>query len=211
MENKPVVGVANKFSRNHLQEFFLHFQHIFTGRKVNAVGKAEYVGIHGHGWFAKGGVEYHIGGLAADTRKALESLAAGLDAESVVVIFPEGTRANARKRERALRSIAASDPDRAARLADLRCLLPIRPSGTLALLRGAPEADLVFAWHTGFDGLDTFGGIYRRLRNGGHDSVFVASRVARSDVPDEGLLEWLDERWLRMDSEVAKRLCLRHE
>ena len=143
--------------------------------------------------------------------EALESLAAGLDAESVVVIFPEGTRANARKRERALRSIAASDPDRAARLADLRCLLPIRPSGTLALLRGAPEADLVFAWHTGFDGLDTFGGIYRRLRNGGHDSVFVASRVARSDVPDEGLLEWLDERWLRMDSEVAERLCLRHE
>ena len=54
-------------------------------------------------------------------------------------------------------------------------------------------------------------GIYRRLRNGGHDSVFVASRVARSDVPDEGLLEWLDERWLRMDSEVAERLCLRHE
>lgn len=142
---------------------------------------------------------------------ALEGLAAGLDADSVVVIFPEGTRANARKRERALASIAAADPERRARLDGLRCLLPIRPSGTLALLRGAPEADLVFAWHTGFDGLDTFGGIYRRLRDGGRDAIFVASRVRRAEVPDERVLEWLDERWLRMDAEVAERLGLRHE
>ena len=79
------------------------------------------------------------------------------------------------------------------------------------MLRGAPEADLVFAWHTGFDGLDTFGGIYRRLRDGGRDAVFVASRVRRAEVPDERVLEWLDERWLRMDAEVAERLGLRHE
>ncbi|MGA1345905.1 MAG: 1-acyl-sn-glycerol-3-phosphate acyltransferase [Ilumatobacteraceae bacterium] len=137
---------------------------------------------------------------------ALEDLAGGLTEESVVVIFPEGTRANPRKRERALRSIAQGDPERAERLAGLRCLLPVRPSGTLALLRGAPQADLVFAWHTGFDGLDTFGGIYRRLRNGGEPAVFVATRVPRSEVPDGSVLEWLDERWLRMDAEVADRL-----
>lgn len=141
---------------------------------------------------------------------ALEDLAAGLDSGSVVVIFPEGTRANPRKRERALRSISATDPERGARLGGLRCLLPIRPSGTLALLRGAPEADLVFAWHTGFDGLDTFGGIYRRLRSGGPDAVFVATRVTRSEVPGDRVLEWLDDRWLHMDSEVAERLGLRY-
>jgi 1-acyl-sn-glycerol-3-phosphate acyltransferase len=143
---------------------------------------------------------------SASDLAALEALAIGLDHESVVVIFPEGTRANTRKRERALRSIAESDPERAARLAGLRCLLPIRPSGTLALLRGDPEADLVFAWHTGFDGLDTFGGIYQRLRRGGDEAVFVAARVERSEVPSESVLEWLDERWLRMDAEVAERL-----
>lgn len=137
---------------------------------------------------------------------ALEALAGGLTEESVVVIFPEGTRANSRKRARALDSIAQGDPERAARLAGLRCLLPVRPSGTLALLRGAPDADLVFAWHTGFDGLDTFGGIYRRLRLGGEQAVFVATRVRRAEVPNDSVLDWLDERWLHMDAEVAERL-----
>lgn len=58
---------------------------------------------------------------------------------------------------RALAWIAERGPHRADAAAGLSHLLPPRPCGTLAVLAGAPAADVAVAWHTGFDGLDTFG------------------------------------------------------
>ena len=92
-------------------------------------------------------------------------------------------------------------------MAGLRHLLPPRPAGTSALVEGAADADVVLAWHTGFDGLDTFGGILRQLSRPLPTVRFVARRVLRSDVPSaERFGEWLDEQWLRMDDEVAQAL-----
>ncbi|MGA1053645.1 MAG: acyltransferase, partial [Ilumatobacteraceae bacterium] len=109
----------------------------------------------------------------------------------------------------ALAKIAERDPDRAARMSGLVHLLPPRPAGASALLAGAPAADVVLAWHTGFDGLDTFGGMIRRLSAPLPPVRFVARRVARRDVPaGEAFVAWLDEQWLRMDTEVAE--ALRH-
>ncbi|MGA1438362.1 MAG: lysophospholipid acyltransferase family protein [Ilumatobacteraceae bacterium] len=141
--------------------------------------------------------------------EAVRALGAGVGQGVVAVIFPEGTRSSARKRERALAKIAERDPDRAARMSGLVHLLPPRPAGASALLAGAPTADVVLAWHTGFDGLDTFGGMIRRLSAPLPPVRFVARRVARRDVPaGEAFVEWLDEQWLRMDTEVAE--ALRH-
>ena len=125
------------------------------------------------------------------------------------MIFPEGTRASARKRVRALERIAERDAGRAARLADLRHLLPPRPAGSLALLAGAPNADVVIAWHTGFDGLDTFGGILRALARPPVTARFVIRRVPRADVPTDpaAAAAWLDDAWLRADTEVAAALA----
>lgn len=138
---------------------------------------------------------------------ALEQLASTIDAGSVAVIFPEGTRANDRKRRRAIEKIAERDPERAARLGGLRRLLPPRAAGTTALLRGAPDADLVLAWHTGFDGLDTFGGIVDRLARPLPAVRFVARRVPRGDVASGDSFErWLDEQWLALDEAVDAAL-----
>ena len=146
---------------------------------------------------------------------ALERLTAQLDVNSVGVIFPEGTRANPVKREKAIAKIGASDAERAARLGPLRHLLPIRPAGAAAMMRGAPTADVVLAWHVGFEGLDTFGGILKALSRPVPPVRFVMRRIPRSDIPAadrdnmSAFTEWLDTEWHRLDREVDAALAER--
>ena len=134
---------------------------------------------------------------------ALERLSSGLLDDQVAVIFPEGTRSSPKKRARALEKIGERDPERADRLAPLQHLLPPPPAGAQAMLRGCPTADVVLAWHVGFDGLDTFGGILRHLGRRPQPVQFHAHRVARSDVPDgDRFTRWLDDAWLQADRAV---------
>lgn len=143
---------------------------------------------------------------------AVERLANGLGADDVGIIFPEGTRANPRKRVSALAKIGERDTARAAKLASLQHLLPPRPSGASAMMRGAPTADLVLAWHVGFEGLDTFGGILKALNRPFQPIRFVARRVSRSEIPvGDEFLVWLDDQWLQMDAEVGAALAARNE
>jgi 1-acyl-sn-glycerol-3-phosphate acyltransferase len=138
---------------------------------------------------------------------ALEELARGIGPGVVAVIFAEGTRANDAKRARALEKIGERDPQRAERLRPLRRLLPPRAAGSTALLNGAPDADVILAWHTGFDGLDSFGGMIRQLGSGLAPVRFVAERIPRSEVPDGAdFPDWLDAQWLRMDAQVDRAL-----
>ncbi|MFM7870084.1 MAG: hypothetical protein ACKPBG_00175, partial [Actinomycetota bacterium] len=143
---------------------------------------------------------------------ALEELVADLDERSVGIIFPEGTRANPEKRRRALEKLSAQNPGRAQRLESLRHLLPPRPAGSLALLRGNTRADVVLGWHVGFEGLDTFGGMLRALARPFAPVRFVVRRVPRSEVPsvttDDGaaFVTWLDDQWIALDAEVDRAL-----
>lgn len=135
--------------------------------------------------------------------QALSDLGATVGDGSVAVIFPEGTRSNPTKRARILDKVGANDPERAMRLSGLRRLLPPRPAGSAALLGGAPDADVILAWHTGFDGLDSFGGIIDKLSRPLPTARFVMIRVPRSEVPDgQQFADWLDERWIEMDQSV---------
>lgn len=148
---------------------------------------------------------------AEDSTPALEeieSLGSTMSTGDVSVIFPEGTRSNPTKQRRALERIAERDPDRAERLAALDHLLPPRPSGTRALLRGgqAVGARVVVGWHTGFDGLDSFSGILSALGRG-PDPVRL-SFASVDDVPDAddpGLTDWLDDQWLGLDRRVSEQ------
>lgn len=139
---------------------------------------------------------------------ALQDLVADLGPQDVAVIFPEGTRANDAKRTRALAKIAERDAARADRLGALTHLLPPRPAGTLALLEAAPRVDVAVAWHTGFDGLDSFGRILRRLAHPLQRARFVIRRIDRGEVPaEEGeRVRWLDDLWLELDASVRAEL-----
>ena len=138
--------------------------------------------------------------------RGVAALGHGLGAADVAVIFPEGTRTNPAKREKILGSMRERSPERATRLERLQHLLPPKPAGAIALLEAAPHADVVIAGHTGFDGLDTFGGMLRKLENGAGEARMWFVRIPRSDVPTEGIIEWLDQRWLELDRAVAERI-----
>ena len=137
---------------------------------------------------------------------ALRALVVGMsEVDEAAVIFPEGTRANPEKRAKGLARIAEKNPARAEKLSGLQYLNPPRPAGTLAILNGAPDADIVFVAHVGFEGLDTFGGILKAIP--GTAPVLVeCERVSRSAVPlgDDARAAWLDDQWLLMDERVAR-------
>lgn len=138
---------------------------------------------------------------------ALTKLAEGMSNRDVAVIFPEGTRSSPSKRTRAIERIAAKDPARAERMSRLQHLLPPRPSGAAALLAGCPDADVVVAWHVGFDGLDTFSGVLRHLASRPRPVEFFARRVRRGEVPTgEDFTDWLDCAWLDADAAVDRLL-----
>ena len=155
---------------------------------------------------------YFLNREATDTTKELASITAlsgGMASNTVAIIFPEGTRSNDQKRQRAIEKIGERDPDRAVKVASLQHLLPPRPAGTIALMAGAPDADVVIAWHVGFDGLDTFSGILSHLKSTPPPVRFVLRRIDRSTVPSEpdALAAWLDDVWLDSDRFVHQALA----
>ena len=158
------------------------------------------VGLRVPNYFVDRGSQQSTNELAAVTR-----LSADLAISDVAVIFPEGTRSSDAKRNRAIEKIRDQSPERLAATEGLRHLIPVRPSGTLALLDGAPHADLVIAWHTGFDGLSTFGGVITALGRSDVRIVFRARRLQRSLLPDVNVA-WLDDVWAKMDREVYEQL-----
>lgn len=149
--------------------------------------------------------------------EALQNLVTDVDASTVGIIFPEGTRANNKKRTRALEKIAINDSDRAVRLSEMRHLLPPRPAGAAAMLRGCTSADVVVAWHVGFEGLDTFGGILKAISSDMPPIQFHLRRVSRDVIPAASIsngdefTRWLDDEWMRMDREVNDALSARNE
>ncbi len=143
-----------------------------------------------------------------DELDALQAMTDGMGPGVAGVIFAEGTRANPKKRSRALAKIGERDPARAERLGALRHLMPPRPAGSAAMLAGAPDADVVVAWHTGLEGMDTFGGIVRQVPGfSGRTIRYVVRRIPRAEVPKgDGFTQWLDDTWLGLDREVDAAL-----
>lgn len=136
---------------------------------------------------------------------AVGALGGDLGPTDIAVIFPEGTRSSSAKRESAINRIREQSPERLFATEGLRHLIPVRPSGSLALVNGAPSADVVVAWHTGFDGLSTFGGVLRALVDDEVEIVFRARRIGRASIAEVGVA-WLDEIWAKMDGEVDEKL-----
>ena len=131
---------------------------------------------------------------------SLLTLANHMGDRDAIVIFPEGTRSNSAKRARRLAELSQRNPQRAERLANLRFLLPPKPSGAVALLEALPNASVVVCAHTGFDGMDSFTGMLQSVSRGPVAVRFDLSCIAR---PVGDPVEWLDSVWLELDGRVA--------
>lgn len=128
----------------------------------------------------------------------VRALADDLGPQDAVVIFPEGTRFTAARRQRIIARAQVDDPALAAVATGLRWTLPPRPGGLTALLQAAPQADVALVGHVGFEGArsmaDLFNGrlIGRRVR--GRVWRFPADTVPR-DAP----YPWFLEQWQALD------------
>ena len=79
-------------------------------------------------------------------------------------------------------------------------MLPPRLGGSLALLEGAPDADIVIVSHVGLDGLATVKDLWGGEIVGA--TVHVSfRRIDRSTVPDgiDARADWLFGEWAAVD------------
>ncbi len=133
------------------------------------------------------------------------ALARDLRPNEGFLIYPEGTRFSANRQRRILRRlatrVAAADLER---MRGWTQLLPPRPGGVRALIGAAPERDLVFCAHTGFEGASHFG----TLINGGWIGANVRIRfwrIAVRDIPagEAEQRAFLFTQWDRMQETVV--------
>ena len=133
----------------------------------------------------------------------IKAMAANMGERDVAVIFPEGTRASDEKRIGLVSRLERRSPERHVKMSNLQRLLPPRAAGASALLDQVPDANVVLMWHVGFDGLDTFARVRRRLTHGGPAARVVLEVHERESVPTGANFEhWLDDRWLEIDQKV---------
>lgn len=142
---------------------------------------------------------------AAELR-AIAELAAGLEPSEGLLIYPEGTRFSADKRARVLARLEQRDPALAARACVLRHTLLPRTGGVLALLRGAPKADVLICGHVGLGGFATLADTWSGELVGRTIHVGFWRHAADSlPADDEGRAAWLYERWAELDRWIAAR------
>ena len=151
------------------------------------------------------------GSMAAKRElEGIAKMAEGMGERDVAVIFPEGTRANDEKRRYLVDRLEKRAPHRHRKFVEMQHLLPPRPAGASTLLDAVPGADLVLMWHVGFEGLDTFGGILRRLARSEPRAQVVFETIPRALVPEgDGFADWLDDQWMAIDANVAAALAAR--
>jgi 1-acyl-sn-glycerol-3-phosphate acyltransferase len=140
--------------------------------------------------------EEHIGTLAAD-----------LDSNDVLLIFPEGGNFTPHRRTRAIERLRRLGfTHYAARAERLRNVLAPQPGGVLAALDAAPEAGIVLVGHTGFEDHDSVADIWRGLPLDRKLTMRWWS-VAPGEVPAgrEERIAWLYDWWARIDAWVSEQ------
>jgi 1-acyl-sn-glycerol-3-phosphate acyltransferase len=144
------------------------------------------------------------GDRGAAVEAQIGDLATGLDENDVLLIFPEGGNFTPKRRARMIATLHERGLHRVAeRAAAMMHVLAPRPGGVGAVLRAAPDADVVWVAHTGTDHMLTIADVWRALPM---DMVITMRwwQVPAAEVPRgrEEQLEWLLTWWERIDAWV---------
>src|SRR5690606_32454355 len=139
-------------------------------------------------------------GRREQQEREVAALTVALGDDDAINIYPEGARYSPRARERQLEQLAASgDPLALARAHSLqRTLLP-RSGAVTAIVRAAPQLDVVLLAHHGLERVNAFadlvGGALLDLRVRVCLWRIPAAEIARDDCD-----AWLFEQWSRLDA-----------
>lgn len=141
------------------------------------------------------------------SEEVIERLAARLGPGGALLLYPEGGNFTPQRRRSALASLRGKGHRRAAKAAEqMANVLPPRPSGVVAALRGNPRADVVFVAHTGLGWAIDPRTIYRELPIGRHlhQGLWL---VPAAEVPhaDQEQTAWLNLWWQRVDAWVREQ------
>ena len=122
--------------------------------------------------------------------------------------LPRGDAVHPGQARSARRRSSASASPRSREFADrLEHLLPPRLGGPLALLDEAPDVDVVFCGHVGFDGFQYISDVWAGELVGSVIGVKFW-RVPAAEIPTDeaGRAEWLYRNWLEMDDWIASKI-----
>lgn len=137
----------------------------------------------------------------------IEKVAAGLGKRGVLLLFPEGGNFTAERRRRAVRKLWRAGRRREAARADrMSHVLPPRPTGALAALRGNSGADVIFGVHSGL-GLAAFPReIWHEppLGKTFNTEMWLSTAAERPREPD-AQVTWIYDWWKRLDDWIEEQ------
>jgi 1-acyl-sn-glycerol-3-phosphate acyltransferase len=137
----------------------------------------------------------------------IKRLAAGLDGNGALVIFPEGGNWTPTRWRRAITRLRRGHrDDLAERAVTMPNVLPPRTGGAFAAIGACPAADVIFVAHTGLDRIVSVRDFWHSLSADIHVRAHWW-RVPAADVPRdadrESQLRWLYDWWQRIDGWVT--------
>jgi 1-acyl-sn-glycerol-3-phosphate acyltransferase len=146
-------------------------------------------------------------GDSAQEIERVRRLAQGLGPGDGVLIYPEGSRFSESRRDRVRTRLRAEGSSRLVLANALENLLPPRRGGVLALLDGAPDAQVLVCTHHGFEGTMSLADLTSGRLIGRRIDVEFRT-IPRGEIPldRDARAQWLDERWLRVDAWLQQRV-----
>jgi 1-acyl-sn-glycerol-3-phosphate acyltransferase len=131
--------------------------------------------------------------------RAVASLGRDLAPWQGVLIYPEGSRFDARKRDARVEGLK-DQPALYEIAKGMNHVLPPKLGGALALIEAAPEAQIIVLEHTGFEGAATFG----RFLRGDLVSAKLRVRLRKVERPEGAARDaWLFGVWAATDRWIA--------
>ena len=139
----------------------------------------------------------------AEELDEIKRLTHDLGPMSGVLIYPEGTRFTTKKLARSIGKLREKGWTELVSEAErFESVLPPRLAGPLALIEAAPELDLLFLEHTGFEGAATFDSFWSGQLVGRRVHVRLR-RITAAEIPSEGRELWLFRQWKETDRWVT--------
>ena len=139
--------------------------------------------------------------------RQIERVASALGRRGALLLFPEGGNFTPERRRAVLASLRRKGRRRAAaRAQEMTNVLPPRPTGALAAIQGNPDADVIFACHTGL-GLAAYPAQLWRDMPIGRTLHTRMWHVPSSEVPADSdeQVAWLNGWWHHLDEWIESQ------